>query len=296
MDGNQLQQQLSKQGLAFSSLTLTHQGQYAAQDADWNYKDIPHLDEVHQLVSSVQILARGDLTLNIFLQKVGPVTIPLSVVNLQHQPNGQLYYTSAFFFVLIIETTWDEKVPNLTKVTTHYRIGSPRILKFVHPIIRRMLARNYSILMAADIPMREQRGRLRSRGFSFQNDNTGYKFDETTNLSVSNLRYPVPRSWETRRIHLDELFKGTKGEIVLSADHIRLAIVHGRPVAFPLLCPHEGASLCDVPISERGLIRCPWHGRQLGPKNLDQGTEVEIHPNCFASLSGTVLTLRSSCS
>jgi len=47
---DQLITQLKGQGLYFSSFSLVHEGNYAATDAEWNYKDIPHLHCVHELV------------------------------------------------------------------------------------------------------------------------------------------------------------------------------------------------------------------------------------------------------
>ena len=49
----QLIVQLTGQGLYFSSFSMEHEGHYAVADAEWNYKDVPHLHSVHELVETV---------------------------------------------------------------------------------------------------------------------------------------------------------------------------------------------------------------------------------------------------
>jgi len=44
--------QLAQEAVQFKSFTLTSEGRYSALDADWNYKDIPHLTMVHDLVDA----------------------------------------------------------------------------------------------------------------------------------------------------------------------------------------------------------------------------------------------------
>jgi nitrite reductase/ring-hydroxylating ferredoxin subunit len=292
VNAESLEARLRKQGLSFSSLRLIHEGDYAPNDADWNYKDVPHLDEVHHLVSSTHVLVREDLVLTLFLQKVGPFSIPLNVVNLATSADSQLYYTSAFFFVLIIETSWVSIGPNKCRVTTQYRIGSTPFLRFVHPIIRKVLEKNYTVLMSADIPMREQRGRLRTRGFTFRADTSGYTFQGTTNLAENNVQYPASSSWKTEQISLDRITREGESGLTLPNEHVRFAIVGNEVVAFPTICPHEGASLVNCEIDERGLIRCPWHGRQIPGKRLQEGIETEVHANCVATQNQKEISLQ----
>jgi len=72
---------LSKEGFHFREFSLEHVGRYAAADADWNYKDIPHLHYVHHLAEAVPSAVGDDIVATINTQKIFGMTVPLSVFN-----------------------------------------------------------------------------------------------------------------------------------------------------------------------------------------------------------------------
>ena len=68
----QIKNNLSNEGVTFKSFTLTSEGDYAFDDADWNYKDIPHLKHVHNLVESHPTFASDNQVNHIIFQKIPP--------------------------------------------------------------------------------------------------------------------------------------------------------------------------------------------------------------------------------
>src|SRR5579872_7311877 len=100
----QLIASLQKEGIRFSEFSLTHEGDYAVADADWNYKDVPHLHHIHNLVEAIFAAMQDDFIATINVQKTLGIKIPLSVMNYESGKNEQTYYTTWLFFILIVRT------------------------------------------------------------------------------------------------------------------------------------------------------------------------------------------------
>lgn len=298
ISADQLQERLEKQGLTFTVLALSQEGMFAEHDADWNYKDIPHLNEVHKLVEAVPAVIEDDLISNYFLQRLGPLRLPLSITNYSVSKNSQVYFTSAFFFVLVIETNWTSTGQNSTRVTTTYRIGSQRLLKPVHRLVVLLLKKNYKVLMSEDVPMRTQRGKLRARGIRFRGDEDGYSFLKTLNIHVNNVIFPpLTSAQEEIVVPISNVPEAPNRLLVGSDDHegAQLARAAGRVFAFPRICPHEGASLEHSVVSTGSVpsLRCPWHGRQI----IGQALETEftsVGNSCRARLSGDCIRINEA--
>src|SRR5947207_6795707 len=105
---DQIIEKISKEGLHFSEFSLVHEGEYAIDDADWNYKDVPHLHYIHQLVEAYPTTIQDDLITTLNIQKVLGIKMPLSVVNYQSGENEQTYYTTWMFFILIVRTHYEK--------------------------------------------------------------------------------------------------------------------------------------------------------------------------------------------
>lgn len=258
---------LSREGLRFSAFSLEHIGPYSAADAEWNYKDVPHLRHVHALVEAIIADVDDSSIATVNLQKVGPLRIPLALYNYSHSPSSQVYFTAAFVFVLVIETKIESIEPLTTKVTTTYHVGAtPLLQRASFPLIRWALKRNYDNLMSGDIPMRHRRGQLRSKGFSYRTDGAPQSFERTMNISGSNLVFPPAGPPVRERI--GDVFTQCGGGPLLwgEDDHrgLRVQQFDGRILVFPRLCSHEGASLDDA-VCVKGRLSCPWHGRVISP-------------------------------
>ena len=266
MSASNLVESLKKEGMHFSSSAMSSEGSYAPADADWNYKDIPHLNELHNLVESIATAIGDDIITTIFMQRLGPLRFPLTVVNYSIGDDSQTYYTTLGPFCLVIETQWTAINKNQTRVVTTYNLGSSRFFKLLHRFVHRLLRKNYETLMSADIPMRERRGQLRARGYSFRHDQIGYSFQRTLRVSEKNLIEPVDLEPLEFRIRLGDIalgrsyFGATVGQGVIIERDATSVNLFGRT------CDHEGA-LLDNAVFEDGCLKCPWHGKRIAPLN-----------------------------
>lgn len=253
------------QGFTFSSLTLTSSGKYHPFDAEWNYKDVPHLHEIHQLVEGIPYKIERDMWVGFFLQKVGPLTVPLSVFNTSPSRNENHYFAAAGPFVLLITSEWDDVGEQTTEVRTTYLLGSKTVWKPFRKFVLSRLKSNYRELMRGDIPMRTRRGLLRAAGIEFATDEEGIGFDSSRELSRSNL---IPSKQLNVPIFSDRVNLG---------DHSRQRLKMGDPIfgvvidnssgaakIFPRTCSHDGASLDEAALT-RGCLKCPWHGKLVRP-------------------------------
>lgn len=280
-------------GLRSSASQRFSEGDYEPFDADWNYKDIPHLAEVHGAVDGVLIGSESNHSSSVLLQKVGPFRIPLIVYIGQGAGQNAVYVGSAGPFIIVIETTWESIGKIRTRVTTTYEVFSSRIMKFLHPLVHRLLSRNYDLLMKADLPMRIQRGRLRKQGYTFAGDTTGYGFRESSNVYVRNVITPAEILNPIVRVLLCELPEGRSLHGGDAEDGVVVERSGSSVAIYPRICEHEGASLDCAMGQEKGL-RCPWHGRLIRPiasLDLASRTVLSASPETTAELLADELIL-----
>jgi hypothetical protein len=281
--------QLRGEGMRFLDFAFVSGGRFLPQDADWNYKDVPHLHHLHQLVEAVIGAVGDEIIATINLQTVLGLRLPMVVVNYQSGQNRQTYFTSALCFVLIIETTYAETSPGETSVTTRYHIGGPRFLPLVFPLLRWLIRRNYDDLMSEDIPMRARRGQLRDWGYRFKGDGADYSFERTMQVMDDNLVLPAtpaaPESgeWSVAR----DLREGAPVYWGRS-DHrgVRIERRGGQLLVFPRACRHEGSLLDSQPCDEQKRLTCRWHGRKIAPL-----AELEAAVSCRRETPDHVVTL-----
>jgi Rieske [2Fe-2S] domain len=265
---DELMARLKPAGFTFSQFELVSEGRWETYDADWNYKDIPHLNALHKLVNSYPSSIDDQIVTSVNLQAVAGVVLPMIVVNYHSGPNRQTYYTSFLNLLLIVETTWSSLGPNHTRVVTQYAIGSRWYLKFLHPIVRRLITKNYRQLMSEDLPMRERRGNLRDWGYAFRTDGPVHSFAATLHILEENMvvrREMTPPA--PQRVTVAEIETARAQDIFTTrSDHwgLRLNVRDGALHVYPRMCPHEGACLDEQPL-DRGTVKCPWHGRLLRP-------------------------------
>lgn len=265
---DQIIKELVKEGLSFSEFSLVHEGEYTVADADWNYKDIPHLHYIHQLVEAAPTIIADDLITSINVQKILGIKIPLCVVNYQSGHNEQTYYTTCLFFALVIQTRYEELGPCKTRVITTYHIGTPKLLKWTVPFIKFLIKRNYKDLMSGDIPMRDRRGQLRKWGYSFYKPSQYYSFPFTAEIMRNNVIPPMlnPEQATKMTMTLSDILPRDGEYFAGRNDHwgVRLIRKNNQISIFRRLCPHEGASLDHSPCHNMQL-KCPWHGRMHAP-------------------------------
>lgn len=299
----QITGRLKLEGFRFSEFSLIHEGAYETSDADWNYKDVPHLHFVHELAEAIPTLIADDVITTINTQKVLGFRFPLALVNYASGVNVQTYYTTWFFYILIIETSYESVGTCRTRVKTTYSVGYPPFFAFTFPLIRWILKRNYDNLMSTDIPMRTRRGELRKWGFSFFKDTDSYSFEKTLDIMQSNVIPPQEKNGQKTILNLNltkELSED--GECFLGhSDHNGLRIVRKGQhlLLFPRMCPHEGANL-DRQSCTNDIVICPWHGRVFQPLavlDLSQKNSQKLDLNGFTLTlnEGTLEYVSNSC-
>jgi hypothetical protein len=265
---------LKKVGMHFSSSAMSSEGSYAPADADWNYKDIPHLNELHNLVESIATAIGDDIITTIFMQRLGPLRFPLTVVNYSAGDDSQTYYTTFGPFCLVIETQWTAINNNQTRVVTTYNLGSSRLLKLLHRFVHRLLRKNYETLMSADIPMRERRGDLRRKGYSFRSDKDGYSFIQTLQITENNLVPPPSPNEASFICEIDQIPQGRS----FIGDAVGKGFILNREIdalkIYDRTCQHEGALLDSAALSGN-CLRCPWHGRLVKPLGIIENLNKE---------------------
>ena len=235
-------------------------------DVVFNYKDLAHLKVVHNTFDIFYSHIGDDVQSCVVMQKLFGMNFPLTHLALEVGENRLFFHDSFLFVLLTSEVTIEPLADHRVRTKTTYGIGAPKLLlPLVFPILKRLLTRNYHILMKDDAPMRDRRGELRRWGV--QLPKTSYSFRETLDLRARNVhradREAVPASVA---ISFSALAPDTP-TMVGRSDHYGLQLWRrGDAIEiFPRMCPHEGACLDQKTPKADKSISCPWHGRRLGP-------------------------------
>jgi hypothetical protein len=163
---------------------------------------------------------------------------------------------------VITEALPDHRV----RVKTTYGIGAPKLLlPLIFPFLKRLLTRNFHILMEGDAPMRNRRGELRRWGVRLPQ--TSYPFPETLDIRARHV-FPSEKGEapEPVSILLSSL-QANAPILVGRSDHYGLQVFRRVDAieVYPRMCPHEGACLDQKALKGEKSISCGWHGRRFGP-------------------------------
>ena len=285
---------LRAQGLRFSDMTLASEGDYAVEDSDWNYKDIPHLHHVHALAEAMPAVIGRDIICTVNLQNILGIWFPMALVNFEAAPNRQVYYSTLFFFVLVVETHSESIGYLRTRASTTYSIGHPPSLGFLVPVMKWLIRRNYKVLMSEDLPMRDRRGALRALGYGFRREGDTYSFVKTLNILEDNVIAP-PDANRTFGCDYTEVLKDKDQAFIGDIGLLGARLVRDGDdvVIYRRSCPHEGAGLDSADCSG-GFVTCRWHGRKLKPiGRFARGQDIEFATaNYDVSVAGAALTIR----
>jgi hypothetical protein len=260
--------QFKNAGYKICTFSVSSTGTYSLEDADWNYKDVPHLNIVHTKVRAIIGSMEDDVITTINLQKVFGIPLPVTLVNYASSPTAQTYFTTLGPYILVVHTKYDSVAENRTCVTTVYNIAAAPLASFAFPLLRRILRSNYRTLMSEDLPMRERRGELRSRGFRFKSDGRARTFTETTDLLHENILPPERNTVRTESIPLEALSADGSSILVGPDDDrgVRLIRSGENVLVMPRMCSHEGASLDCAAVANKSLvcIYAALSGRRCG--------------------------------
>jgi hypothetical protein len=276
----QLMRSLEKGGFFFRSFEVEEVGDYAVDDADWNYKDVTHVTYVHHQFEGFPSSVSDDIITMFFMQKLGPFVLPLTTTLYISEPDRQTYHTSFGPVMLVIETVWRSIGEQRTSVKTTYSVGMGNrvVLNLVFPVVRRLVSRNNASLMEQDLDMRRRRGELRKRDYTFERIGPGtYAYLPTMRIADDHVFAPPPTIGDVRAplatlptetlLHLgDDAAYGI--QVRRNGSQLEL---------YPRLCPHEGACLdSERPRAER--VHCPWHGRAFRATTLplDSSSSVVV--------------------
>ena len=261
-----LLRQLEQRGYTISTFSVESVGSYAIEDADWNYKDVPHVNIVHTQVRTIIATMDDDVICTINLQKILGIPFPVALVNYATSETSQTYFTTMGPYALVVYTEYFAIEKNRTRVVTTYNIAAKGWPRLAFPLLRRIIQKNYRVLMSEDLPMRDRRGELRERGLHFASDGRSRTFPETTQLMVDNVVVPPRQGSSEVAIQISDLPADGSALTVGTNDDRGLALVRegDSVLALPRMCPHEGASL-DCATVKQGKLTCPWHARLIKP-------------------------------
>lgn len=266
-----IQKFLASKGYKRIKLVRRSTGDYSVRDSEWNYSDVPHLDHIHTKVDSYTLLSSKKDISNIFLQRVGPLLLP-AAVHISHVEAGKHNYVMTILNIIISVETIHQMAEQGCKTTTSYEFFYRGIIGWIVSILAKYATKlNYKTLMAEDMPMRIQRGRLRNEGFKFELDSLSLiGFTDTLDINSSHVNGKKIFS-NSDDIIIDII--GLSGHTEIHQFKCTISWNLDTIWVLPMICPHEGANLC-FPLSTDGQensirsAKCPWHGRQLGPLSV----------------------------
>lgn len=235
-------------------------------DIEFNYKDLAHLEVVHNTFNVYYSYISADVCAGILLQKLFGLSFPLTHVSIQLGKNRLFFHNSIFNIIMTSEVVI-EPLPDLrVLVKTRYGIGAPRLLlPFVFPLLRRLLTRNFHTLMAGDIPMRNRRGEIRSWGTRI--GKPSYGFNETLDIRQQHV-FPPDDDRESYAIGVPLASISSSPPILVGkSNHLGLQIFRKDRFieVYPRMCPHEGACLDREKLDDPRGLACRWHGRLFRP-------------------------------
>jgi hypothetical protein len=193
---------------------------------------------------------------------------------------------------LLIETKIIKLGINSTRVETTYNVFGGLFLPVFFYLIKFLLSRNYKMLMADDIPMRDRRGQLRDAGYQFLKDNIDgkYSYLETTRVAEQHVFYdkknPQIYEYSLSLVDLDS----NKNYCIGKSDStgFRIEKQNEEIYIYPRMCNHEGADLSCAEIKGRHLV-CPWHGKLIEPLLF-----IDLKDEHFVEKNGTSFSLKNS--
>ena len=267
LTADQIISKLEKFGFKKTKFAVKTVGKYAGLDSDWNYKDIPHVHNVHSQIDQSIPISIGDKYVSLInLQRIPfiRITLPLTVTIYEYSRFNIIYLSSFGPYTIVINTKILELDNNKCETTTEYTILTKGLFSLFFPFIKKMLLKNYSKLMSEDVPMRDQRGILRENDHFFFIPDESYSFDFTTEVFRNNVRLGRGKN---RRLTFSKknIFKNKPDTVGENNGILSFFITYEENInIWPKTCPHEGADL-NKECLKKNKLSCPWHGRSFNP-------------------------------
>tara|TARA_B100000941_G_scaffold53477_1_gene34533 strand:+ start:7128 stop:8102 length:975 start_codon:yes stop_codon:yes gene_type:complete len=272
----------------FDVLTINSLGDYKPEDSDWNYKDVPHLNIVHQNVDSVQAYISDNVAGAINTQKIPffGFKFPMTLLNYEFKKHNQVYFSTLGPYLIIVNTISSEE-NGKTVVKTSYAIGSRGFFSFFHWVIKKAIRKNYKVLMSEDIPMRDRKGLLRKFEHDFYKPEETYSFKFTEEIYRANT-YIKSTKIPKVTLNICEIYNSNVDNIYGEKDGLMSFFAtkeNGKVKLWPRTCPHEGAKLNGSCINRKRLL-CPWHHRRISHLiEIDKNHEYKLIPSIDYAVS-----------
>lgn len=264
---DELVRTLKATGMTVDTFIVECQGAFTEADADWNYKDVAHHFHVHGGIRPILGIVEHDKNVFINLKKVLGYWLPRSVVSYHAPLDPETSFTTWLFYALVTSTRFAQTNADTCRIETTHSVCAPKLLAWSLPFVRRLINRNYRLLMEGDIPMRERRVELRRRGYRFARSGERHSFLESLKISSSNVVFPAQAA-PFNAVMVDLETDLPPGAEILLGDngHLGLRLIRqgDRIFAFARMCTHEGA-LLDGQTCMNGFLKCPCHGRMHAP-------------------------------
>lgn len=259
---------LSKDGYSVYKFNTSTKGDYSQIDADWNYKDLAHVQLVHSQINKKIAGSIGKKTASyIDIQKVHffgiPISIPMMWTQYEYSKFNQVHFSTFGPMIFLSDVKIIENGKN-TLVNTEYAIATKGIFKLFFKPLKKIILKNYKMLQKEDLSMRNQRTELRNVGHDFLMDGETYDFDYLFKINKNNVTLLEGTKSEIK-VSIKDIIEKKPDKIGTDKGMLSFFLTYDDKIkVWPSTCPHEGANITKNCINN-GHILCPWHGRKLKP-------------------------------
>ena len=277
-----------KYNYKFDTFTVASFGEYNKEDSDWNYKDVPHLNIVHQNVDSVQAFISDKVAGSVNTQKIPffGFKFPMTLINYEYENYNQVYFSTLGPYLIIVNTV-SRQEGDRTLVDTKYGIGSRGFFSIFHGLIKRAINKNYKVLMSEDIPMRERKGKLRKLNHDFYKPDETYSFNFTQEIFRANTFIKTSSNAEIT-LNIEDIYNSDERVSMGNGDGLLSFFItkeNNKVKLWPKTCPHEGAEL-NINCIHNERILCPWHHRRISHLlEVDHKLEYKLIPSIDYAIS-----------
>lgn len=288
----EIEQRLGQLGGRMTTSRWTHEaeGDWTAQDYEWNFLDHLHRPIVHHTYSeAIRLVLTPDVAVSVTTMRRAGTRWLIQVAGMRLRPGVYLQSFTVFsiFHVSILMRILPTSLP--ARLVTTCWVTSARPWRILHGVIHRSFRRLCLRQDAEDLPLRWRRTELRRKGFSFGGDQP-YDFVSANDLGSHT--EPPPLSDPQRMFVGDAAVDGLQ---VRAVGDGRIAFVVRRNSdrslsVWPEACPHEGASLGTATACGDDL-RCPWHGLPQRGVRLSADTPVAQLEMYRLTLDGDEITI-----
>lgn len=234
------------------------------EDSEWGVFDLTHRVYVHHTYDNfIPLISSKDVS--ILVTRFGKLPLFFQVMTTRIARG--LYYQSFSVFGILYchQIVRLRQEGEKTRVNIDWYLVSHWLFKFLHVPFNWRLRKLQLIQYGEDAPLRERRLELRKRGLTFVTDSPDF-------LNANDLGDHVilpPQTWPLRA-KLPKMAVGQTTHVQVGPFELLLRRDADGLMAWPGLCPHEGAKLEASHVCDDQLF-CPWHGRKFRPAKLRPG-------------------------